>query len=180
MARTINIEEKQNLNVVHHFMCMYRYICVYVIGCASQRSTLSIVLQVSTTLICVHLYVCVQVQACPHPCVHMWRPEVNVRYLSPLLYSLHFWERVLLVSWPVVPWNLISPWPTSAGVTDMCCLAWLLHRFGGLKPGPHTCTANILPTEPSPQPPVSWFECLILSWYHHVERFWKLWVVGTS
>lgn len=66
-------------------------------------------------------------------------------------------------SWPVVLWNPVSPCATSAGVTDMCCLAWLLHRFGGLKPGPHTCTANILPAEPSPQPPVSWFECLILS-----------------
>lgn len=131
MARTINIEERQNLNVVHHFRWLCRYICVYVNGCAGQRSTLSIVLQASTTLICVCLYVYVFWYKHVHTHVFTYGGQRSMSGIFLHCSITYIFERGSYWSrWPVVLWNSISLWPTSAGVTDMCCLAWPLHRFG--------------------------------------------------
>lgn len=113
MARTINIEERQNLNVVHHFRCMYRYIYVYVNGCAGQRSTLSIVLQASTTLICVCLYVFVFWYKHVHTRVFTYGGQRSMSGIFLHCSITYIFERGSYCSrWPVVLWNSISLWPT--------------------------------------------------------------------
>lgn len=58
------------------FMCVHVFVCQCVCAC----------------ICCVHLFVCI----CSCVCVSIWRPEVNVRRLSPSLLTLLFEAGLLL------------------------------------------------------------------------------------
>lgn len=137
--------------------------------------------------VCVSMSMCAPIHVHPCVCTHVFTCGgqrsmscVFLHHSVPYILRQRLADLGLALWAGQGPWDPVSLCPASAGATDMCCLAWLLHRFGDRNPGSHTCTANLLPTEPSPQSSVSWLECLIFSWYHHVGRFWKLWGVGTS
>jgi hypothetical protein len=121
----------------YHWLCVCVCVCTYM-------------------FICVHMYVC----RCAHMCWGLWSTSVSLNY-SSLFFFFFFWNSIF--HWPrssaiCLGWlvrELQSPcWLClhSTRITDVhCCFCYV--GSGRLNPGPQTCAASTLLTEPSPEPP---------------------------
>lgn len=102
------------------------------------------------------------VYVCAHLCVHVWRPDTNVKCLCIVVSFLHFRQGLSLnlklivlarLAWPGRPWDP----PVSVLTAPQLCAATSGFSMGAtvLKSGLHAYTASTLPNMPFPQCPDS-------------------------
>lgn len=109
---------------------------------------------------CIHSHVNVCTSVCLHTC--MWRPEVNARDLTVLLFTLLFWNR--MISLTLIHMDSIG-WLASGLQRSFClhppelglkmCAQFLTGVLRHLNSGPHACVSRTVLTKLLPLQPFS-------------------------